>query len=361
MQVEPRIRYKSACKAAGFSNNRKKEELVTAAVIAAQKNPDSFVDLPDSPDNPATVTSMQNSACKYEVSGVGTAQARCTCPEGQLHNLCKHMMKVLAMRESVSGAELILAFGSRAGTSQKGLANLHSRSTVHLQPGQDALTELDDVYELSSCDSPTQAAAVAVSAAPTAPSHDATACQREIEAVHSRMCDMVAGEPEMQQHLLSHLNRAEGALARIQASHATGTAHPMAVLSRVQDTWGNSIVRKKVLGLDAFPKARRKAPQAAAAAQSVEAEALPFSKPKPARRKIGPRQQAKAAAVEAGQENSSAAANAKPSAEPRAPMGKPIAVKTAQRMRKCGECANCLRPASKKVCLRNQQQRLAAQ
>ncbi|KAL0025611.1 hypothetical protein WJX79_007777 [Trebouxia sp. C0005] len=213
-EVEPRIRYKSACKAADFGTNRKKEERVTAAVIAAHKIPDSYVQLPDSPDGTATVTSMQDSARQY------------------------------------------------------------------------------------------------------------------------------------------------------QASHATGTAHPMAILNRVQDSWGNSIVRKGVLGLDAFPKARRKLSESAAAIQPAEAEALPFSKPKPSRKKTGPRQQAKAAAAETGQENSSAAANtvpsAVPSAEPQAPMGKPSAVKATQRMRKCGECANCLRPKSKKVCLRNQQQRLAA-
>ncbi|DBA79433.1 TPA: hypothetical protein ACH3X2_007707 [Trebouxia sp. C0005] len=118
-EVEPRIRYKSACKAADFGTNRKKEERVTAAVIAAHKIPDSYVQLPDSPDGTATVTSMQDSARQYQVTGAGTASARCVCPEGQLHNLCKHMMKVLALREGVSGAEIILAFGTRAGTSQE--------------------------------------------------------------------------------------------------------------------------------------------------------------------------------------------------------------------------------------------------
>ena len=138
-QVEPRIRYKSACKAAGFGTNRKIEERVTAAVIAAHKIPDSYVQLPDSPDSTATVTSMQDSARQYQVTGAGTASARCTCPEGQLHNLCKHMMKVLALREGVSGAEIILAFGTRAGTSQEGLSKLHNSTAAQQQPGTDAL------------------------------------------------------------------------------------------------------------------------------------------------------------------------------------------------------------------------------
>ncbi len=68
---------------------------------------------------------------------------------------------------------------------------------------------------------------------------------------------MVADNPEMQQHLVSHLNRAEGDLARTQASHQNGSTHPMAILSRVQDTWANSLTRKRVLGLDVgYPKSK---------------------------------------------------------------------------------------------------------
>ena len=59
----------------------------------------------------------------------------------------------------------------------------------------------------------------------------------------------------------------------------------MGRLSKVQDTWGNSLVRKKVMGLDAaYPKSKRsKTAQQQAAADagpSAEPEAEPFSKPK---------------------------------------------------------------------------------
>ncbi len=121
---------------------------------------------------------------------------------------------------------------------------------------------------------------------------------------------MVADNPEMQQHLVSHLNRAEGDLARTQASHQNGSAHPLATFSRVQDTWGNSLARKSVLGLDAgYPKPKRsKTAQQPAAGQegpSAEPEAEPFSKPKAKGAKLGPRQQIKAAAAAAADKESS--------------------------------------------------------
>ncbi|KAL3160738.1 hypothetical protein ABBQ32_010648 [Trebouxia sp. C0010 RCD-2024] len=100
----------------------------------------------------------------------------------------------------------------------------------------------------------------------------------------------VEDAPEMQLHLLSYVNKTEGALARMQASNIAGTVHPMAPkLSKVK---GNSVVRKRTIGLDGFPKTKRKAAQATAASQPVEAEAAPFTKPQPARKKTGPRQQA---------------------------------------------------------------------
>ncbi|DBB10852.1 TPA: hypothetical protein ACH3X3_007325 [Trebouxia sp. C0006] len=74
-------------------------------------------------------------------------------------------------------------------------------------------------------------------------------------------------------------------------------------------------VRKRTIGLDGFPKSRRRKteqPVSATASQPSEAEAAPFSKVKPSRKKIGPRQQAKAASAQCEQENSSAKANSIP-------------------------------------------------
>ncbi len=170
---------------------------------------------------------------------------------------------------------------------------------------------------------------------------------------------MAADDAEMQQHLLSQINSLEGKLAAIQASHATGTAHPMATLSRVQDTWGNSVVRKKTIGLDGYPKSKRRKteqPASAAASQPSEAEAAPVSKVKPSRKKVGPRQQAKAASAQGEQENSSAKANSITIGQ----SGKPP---KAVRQPRCGQCHTCTHPSLKKGCLQNKEQKalLAAQ
>ncbi|DBA66248.1 TPA: hypothetical protein ACH3X2_002508 [Trebouxia sp. C0005] len=156
-----------------------------------------------------------------------------------------------------------------------------------------------------------QEAAAAPASAP-APAHDSAARQHQVQTVVGRMRDMVAGNPEMQQHLDSHLNRAEGDPARTQASHQNGSAHPMATLSRVQDTWGNSIARKRVFGLDAgYLKSKHskiaQQSEAGQAGPSAEPEAEPFSKPKAKGANLKPRQQIKAAAAAAAdKENSSA-------------------------------------------------------
>ena len=84
LQTDVRILYKQAYKAAGFGNNRKKEQTVSAAVRAAQDIPDSFVKMLDSTEGTAHVTSMENISNQYEVTNAVTAKARCTCPKGQL-------------------------------------------------------------------------------------------------------------------------------------------------------------------------------------------------------------------------------------------------------------------------------------
>jgi hypothetical protein len=91
-------------------------------------------------------------------------------------------------------------------------------------------------------------AAAAASASAPALAHDSTACQHQAPVV-GRMWGMVADTPKMQQHLVSHLNRAEADLARTQASHQNGSAQPMSILSQVHDTWGNSLARKKSLSV----------------------------------------------------------------------------------------------------------------
>ena len=302
----------------------------------------------DSTTETAQVTSMQDISCKYQVTNAGTANASCTCPEGQLYYICKHMVKVISVSQGFSGAQIIQALGTRAGSTQEGLDNLYSEAASEPLLETDALTQLDSTFALTSSEPEADAQPAPV----PAPAHDSTACHQQMQTAVNRMWDMAAGDAEMQQHLLSQINSLEGKLAAIQASHATGTAHPMATLSRVQDTWGNSLVRKRTIGLDGFPKSKRRKteqPVSATASQPSEAEAAPFSTVEPSRKKIGPRQQAKAASAQCEQENSSAKANSIPlAAAPSAAAAQSGKPPRAVRQPRCGRCHTCTHPSLKK-------------
>ncbi len=102
------------------------KQIVASAVIAAQQIPDSSVDLVDSTGQLAYLTSKDDPSLKYEVKAAGTSKASCTCPNGQLHCLCKHMMKVVSLSTGHSGAEIIQALGTRARSSLQGLGKLQS-------------------------------------------------------------------------------------------------------------------------------------------------------------------------------------------------------------------------------------------
>ena len=118
------------------------------------------------------------------------------------------------------------------------------------------------------------------------------------------------------------------------------------------------MVRKKVMGLDAtHPKSNRsKTAQQQAAAEagpSAEPEAELFSKPKPTRAKVGPRQQMKAADE---QENRSATANTMPDARSKG-VSKATLPK-APKFERCETCHHCTHPKLKKVCIWIKQQKV---
>ena len=346
--MEPRFQCKQAYKAAGFVSNRKQEQAVASAVIAAQRIEDSQVQLLDSTGHAAYVTSMQDSSVKYEVQGAGSAAYSCTCPQGQLHYMCKHVVKVVSMSTGYSGAQIIQALGTRAGSSLQGLDKLHN--SWHTDTAVDGMTQLQERYALVSSD--TAAKQTDQSRRATQQPHDSVSCQQQIDTAFKELSDEVAGNAQLQQHLLSQLRQVQGSIVTIKAKHATGTAHPSAVLDRVQDDWGNSLVRKKAV-LDGFPKQRKRQKQAGSSDTAAEQVAEPFNKPTAARKKQGPRHQAKLAS--SGKENSSAAANAVTDAHPSvagAQTSKAKPPRTGQ-MRRCGECASCLNPTGKKGCLRN--------
>ena len=117
----------------------------------------------------------------------------------------------------------------------------------------------------------------------------------------------------------------------------------MAVLDRVQDSWGNSLVRKKTAGLDGFPKQRKRQKQTGDSDTAAEQEAQPFSKPAAAKKKQGPREQAKAAAAD--KENSPTASKAQNTGDAAAAQG--VKASTPPRgppKGRCGECATCKNP-----------------
>ena len=147
-----------------------------------------------------------------------------------------------------------------------------------------------------------------------------------------------------------------GSIAKIKANSVLGTAHPMAVLDRVQDSWGNSLVRKKTVGLDGFPK-QHKRQKAGNSDTAAELDAHPFSKPAAVKKKQGPREQAKAAAVD--KENSPTAA--KPQSSDDAVIAEDATAKPPRGLSqaRCGECATCRNLKGRKGCLRNKAQRAA--
>ena len=136
---------------------------------------------------------------------------------------------------------------------------------------------------------------------------------------------MVANIPKMQQHLVSHLIRADGDLTRTYASHQSGSTNPLAIVSRVHNMWA----RKRVFKLDAgCPKSKcnktAQQPAAGQAGHSAEPEAVPFTKPKAKGTKLGSRQQVKAAAADAAHKaNISATNNSIPDAKLQAARSSP--------------------------------------
>ena len=125
-------------------SRRRQEQVEAAAVIAAQQIPDSSVELVDSTGQLIYVTSMQKSSVKYEVKAAGTAIASCTCAHAQLHYLCRHMMKVVGLSSGDSGAHIIQALGTRAGSSLQGFDKLQCNTVTQTDGGGAQMAELEE-------------------------------------------------------------------------------------------------------------------------------------------------------------------------------------------------------------------------
>jgi hypothetical protein len=132
---------------------------------------------------------MSDMSLQYHVTDAGKPTARCTCPQGLLHCMCKYVVKVISLNLSYTDVQVILALGTRAGTSMQGLNKLHSNTAAQPQKQLDPLAELGDVLALTSMEQdPEQeaAAAPATASAPTsapAPAHESAACQHQVQTV----------------------------------------------------------------------------------------------------------------------------------------------------------------------------------
>ncbi|DBB04166.1 TPA: hypothetical protein ACH3X1_013210 [Trebouxia sp. C0004] len=173
-EVDLRFQRKQAYKAAGFVTNRRQEQAVASAVVAAQRIPDNFVKLLDSSGQLAEVTSMQDSSVKYEVKAAGIAAASCTCPNAQLHFICKHMMKVVSLTTQYSGAQIIQALGTRAGSTLQGFDKLQCKLSNQSDNSNDQMAQLEQQFALDSSDD--QAKPAAKSQQITEQVHDSSSC-----------------------------------------------------------------------------------------------------------------------------------------------------------------------------------------
>ena len=87
--------------------NRKAEGIVTDALIAARAIPNRFVELIDSSGGVAHVTSMSEMSVQYHVTDAGKPTARCTRPQGLLHCICKHVVKVISLSQGCTDANIM--------------------------------------------------------------------------------------------------------------------------------------------------------------------------------------------------------------------------------------------------------------
>lgn len=134
----------------------------------------------------AHVISLSDMSAQYHVTDAGKPTSRCTCPQGLLYCMCKHVVKVISLGQIHTDAQIVLALGTRAGTSMRGLDKLHSNYAAQAQRQLDPLSELADVLALTSLELEQEAAAAPATAPASgsapAPAHDSAACQHQVQS-----------------------------------------------------------------------------------------------------------------------------------------------------------------------------------
>ncbi|KAL3130609.1 hypothetical protein ABBQ38_008003 [Trebouxia sp. C0009 RCD-2024] len=367
-----RVRFARSYKQEGYQHNRKKEQLVASAVIASQHIPDSSVTLAACATQPAHVVSQHSASTLYEVHVTSAAQT-CTCPQGQLHYPCKHVMKVISMTTGKSGPEIILALGTWAGTELGGLAQLQSDECM-AQLKDNFMLDDTEPAEAAQPDSTSTAAdtkpagkvvndsseAPAINAEPDV---NAAISDDKLDELYQMLKSSSAAQPELRHQLATHMRLAKGVMERLTADSACSLTYPAATLTQRQDGLNNSLVR--LASFVENPLAKRAKPAQAAESQADAVDQLaPFAKPKPKSKK---RTFAQQLADKVGnKENTSAASNSQPAQLPLQvaveAAAKPAPAKRQPRQQRCMECKACLnRATGKQGCERNKAKRLAEQ
>ena len=381
MQFELRIICSQQSKVSGFTRNRKQEQIVTNAVIAAEQIPDAHVTLPAQAGQPALVKSQQDQSIQYRVTGACTETASCSCPQGALGYFCKHRVKVIAQLSGCKQQDIVLFLGTWAGSSRGGMQRLLQRSDTDAQP--DSWTQLTENLQLeheaqqheqdASCTTSMQLASAGPSASQLSKTSDA-----DMLAQFNKLLDQSRGNADLRNILLNKLNQAEGSFQQLASRSLAGLSQPAQAIGKVQDGLNDSTVRLKS-ALEGLIKGQRKSKEPAA---RIDVSSLPpvapLPKPQPSRKKRS-FAQLLSSSKQDGKENSNAAANIpaapiRPAATTAAQAVGPSTVTSAvldiagpeaavskqaephrpsrqPRVRRCGLCKNCLKPKNKQACL----------
>ena len=210
----------------------------------------------------------------------------------QLHGMRAKIEDLQQQLHAQTGRNTVL--GTRADCSLQGFDELQCKTTAVVCSMSDGSAELEQTVVLGRLSRQHS----------TQPVHDGTACSQEIEAVLKQLRGAVTGNAESDHDLLSQLRRVLGSAASSNASYLVGTPPPKAVLSRVQDTQGNSLIQEKRVDLDRSLSPQHKRLRTGSSDTASEQDAHPWSKPAAVMQA-----EAQAKATLAAKENSPVVAN----------------------------------------------------
>ncbi len=350
LQFEIRVKCIQHSKASGFVRNRKREQLVATAVIASSSISDEHVSLPATPDQPALVTSQEDSATRYKVQNACMDTASCSCPVGTLGSICKHVVKVISLMTNRSGPDIVLALGTWAGSNRGGVKQLLQRDSS--EQVYDSFRQLTECFQLE--DEAQEHEKVQASSSrqdsSRAPRSDGT--DEEAILAHVRkLLEQTKDKPDMRGILASKLNQAEASINQVTARNLPDLSYPAAAIDKVKDGLPDSRVRLKSF-VEAGHRSNYRGNRTASTDVSGLPPAVPFSKPKPDSKKRTFRQVLQAA-PKPDQENNSAAANQAVNTDPDHQIQKQSKPAAQPKARRCGTCKTCLNPRGKKGCLTN--------